>query len=116
MTAYRLTLIARRDLEARVRSLARSDVRAAERAVDELCATMEWLSGTPDVGQLRSDLVDDSTVAGGNTRVRLWELRDWLLVYADATTGGPADEPAAAVQIEPLTFLRVLETQRPRWA
>lgn len=116
MTDYRLTLVARRDLETLVRSLARDDVRAAERAVDELCATMEWLTGTPDVGQLRTDLVADEPAVGGASRVRLWELRDWLLVYRDAATGAPGDEPPVEGQIEPNTFLRVLETHRPRWA
>ena len=112
MTAYRLTLVARRDLESLVRSLARADVRAAERAVDELCATMEWLTGTPDVGQLRTDLGSDEAAAGGPARVRLWTLRDWLLVYGDRAAHAPGDDPS---QIEPLTFLRVLETRRPNW-
>lgn len=169
MTAYRLTLVARRDVETLVRALARDDVRAAERAVDELCATMEWLAGTPDVGQLRSDLVSDEFAAGGAPRVRLWALRDWLLVYAeppanpspegasdaapdpppdpaadqeadaapegapDSWSGAASEGPARAAtdpkpcrstaptrsptrgDTEPITVLRVLETQRPRW-
>lgn len=113
MTGYRLTLVARRDLEALVRALARDDLRAAERAVDELCATMEWLGGTPDVGQLRSDLADGNGDA--QARVRTWALRDWLLVYGDPAAEGPG-EPAARSSGEPVTFLRVLEMGRPRWS
>ena len=113
MSGYRLTLVARRDLEALVRALARDDLRAAERAVDELCATMEWLGGTPDVGQLRADLAD-----GGNGRVRIWALRDWLLVYGDpaADGSGAEDEGGSRSSAEPPTFLRVLEMGRPRWS
>ena len=112
MTGYRLTLLARRDLEAHVRALARDDLRAAERAVDELCATMEWLGGTPDVGQLRADLVDGQ----GAPRVRTWALRDWLLVYGDPAPDPGEDGPAARSSGEPVTFLRVLEMGRPRWS
>jgi plasmid stabilization system protein ParE len=111
MTAYRLTLVARRDVETLVRALARDDLRAAERAVDELCATMEWLGGTPDVGQLRDDLADGAHAS----RLRCWALRDWLLVYGDPEPGGPGEEPAPRSSREPITFLRVLEMGRPRW-
>ena len=109
MTAYRLTAVARRDLETLVRALAREDLRAAERAVDELFATMEWLSGSPDVGPRRADLVAAPASAALASRVRTWDLRDWLLVYA-----GP-DPDDLAGGAEPTTFLRVLETGRPRW-
>ena len=87
-------------------------LRAAERTVDELCATMEWLGGTPDVGQLRADLVEGHNAP----RVRTWALRDWLLVYGDPATEGSGEEPAARSSGEPVTFLRVLEMGRPRWS
>lgn len=112
--SYRLTLVARRDVEALVRALGRDDLRAAERAVDELCATMEWLGGTPDVGQLRADLADGGS--GAAAPVRTWALRDWLLVYGDPATEGPGEEPATRASGQPVTFLRVLEMGRPRWS
>ena len=110
MTAYWLTHVARRDVETIVRTQARDDLRAAERTLDELCATMEWLSGTPDVGQVRRDLA-----AEGRPRLRTWTLRDWLLVYRDPVPDEPPGEgagPAAAP--DPLTVLRVLDSARPR--
>ena len=113
MTAYRLTHVARRDVETIVRTQARDDPRAAERTLDELCATMEWLSGTPDVGQLRGDLAAEGPA--GAPRLRTWTLRDWLLVYRDPGPDEPPAEgtgPAAAP--EPLTVLRVLDSARPR--
>jgi len=128
VTAYRLTLIARRDVESLVRSLARDDPRAAERAVDELCATLEWLAGTPEVGQLRAELVEGPAPAGGAGVLRSWSLRDWLLVYALPVSGGQGDEgcpdppdgsassPASRPAPDPMTVLRVLETGRPRRA
>jgi plasmid stabilization system protein ParE len=114
VTAYRLTHVARRDVETIVRKLSRDDLRAAERTLDEMCATMEWLSGTPDVGQVRDDLVPEERPAGA-PRLRTWTLRDWLLVYRDPAPEEPPGDPAGpAAAPEPLTVLRVLEAARPR--
>ena len=113
MTAYRLTHVARRDVETIVRTQARDDLRAGERTLDELCATMEWLSGTPDVGQVRGDLSAEGR--SGEPRLRTWTLRDWLLVYRDpGTDEPPGDGAGPAAPPETLTVLRVLESSRPR--
>ena len=63
----------REDLDEIWLHIARDNLDAAERVLDELESARELLAGRPHAGHFREDLVDPS--------VRFWPVRSYLIVY-----------------------------------
>lgn len=90
MTRFRLTPLARRDLEEIWDYLALDNREAAERVLDRIEAAIRELVRTPGMGHLREDLAD--------RRHRFFLIYSYLIVYRPET--------------RPLEIIRVLHASR----
>lgn len=73
MKGYVLAPAAVEDLDEIWLHVARDNIDAAERVLDELESACELLAGRPHAGHVREDLAD--------TSVRFWSVRSYLIVY-----------------------------------
>lgn len=73
MKGYVLAPAAVEDVDDIWLHIARDDIDAAERVLDELEKACELISRNPRVGHVREDLADSS--------VRFWPVRSYLIVY-----------------------------------
>jgi antitoxin ParD1/3/4 len=73
MTRYVVSPPAARDLDEIWQFVARDDIDAAERLIEELEDACERLAANPHLGHVREDLAEPS--------YRFWRVRSYLIVY-----------------------------------
>ncbi len=91
MRRYRLTLAARSDLLEIVRYIVKDSPSAAARFKEKIDAAMADLAEQSEIGHLREDLTDDTTL-------KFWPVGEYLIIYRRAT--------------EPLEIIRVVRGSR----
>jgi len=86
MSSFILSPLARRDLNDIWDYIARDDLDAADRVVNEIYDAILLISSIPRIGHLREDLTDEP--------LRFWPVRRYLIVYRSES--------------EPLEIVRIL--------